>query len=328
MNWSQISAGFKGLQNCFVRKPLTTAFSLSFAVHLALFGGWKIGDKLGWWKHQATWLMDITKKKTKPDTLLAKVIPSPKAVPAMAEIPMVFVEVDPSTVTQEKPQDTKYYGAHSSIASNPDPKNETSKPKIDGQQEKMVRLQDVPKPGPQPLQPSPPPQPQKTEPQPKQDPGTTYRKPEDKNTLDANQPKAEKTRTLAKAMENNPALTGQKMRQEGGVNRRGHASFDVLGSAFGAYDAAIIAAVQQRWYDLLDNTPFTHNPGKVQIEFHLNVDGSVSEVHLLDNEVGVNLAGLCQRAIMDPAPFGPWPEDMKRKVGNSFREILFTFYYE
>jgi hypothetical protein len=321
MIWSYTWAELKGLREWLVRNPLTTAFSLSFAVHLALFGGWKIGDKLGWWKHQATWLLEITKKKHKPDTRLVKLTP-PKAPPRGQEIPMTFVEVDPSTAALEPPKDSKYYGAHSSLAANPDPKIETQIPKIDGKQEKMVRLENVPKPGPQPLQPTPPPK----ETKPREAPGDTYRKPDDKSTqINA---KPEKTRTLAKAMERNPSLAGQKLRQDGGVSRRGHASFDVIGSAFGAYDAAVIAAIQQRWYDLLDNTPFTHRTGKVQLEFHLNVDGSVTELRMLDNDVGENLAGLCQRAIVDPAPFGPWPEDMKKKVGKDFREVLFTFYYE
>lgn len=328
MIWSLICGQARGLRGWFVRKPLTTAFSLSFAVHLALLGGWKIGDKLGWWKHQATWLLEITKKHPKANARMAKLTPPKNAPPKGQEIPLTFVEVDPSTSVKEPPKDAKFYGAHSSVAANPDPKLDTQTPKLDGKQDKMVRLENVPKPGPQPLQPSPPPEP-KPETKPKEEPGDNYRKPSDNSTeINAGQKKPEKTRTLEQAMARNPKLVGQKMRQEGGVGRRGHASLDVIGSAFGAYDAAIIAAIQQRWYDLLDNTPFTQRTGKVVLEFHLNIDGSVTEVHMVENEVGENLAGLCQRAIVDPAPFGQWPEDMRKKVGKDYREVLFTFYYE
>jgi hypothetical protein len=316
MIWTFIWAGLRAFRERAVRNPLTTAFSLSLAVHLALFGGWKIGDNLGWWKHQATWLLEITKKHKKPDAL-AKLL-QPKMAPSRQEIPLTFVEVDPSIATLEIPKDAKYYGAQSSKAANPDPKLETLIPKFDGKQEKMVRLENVPKPGPLPLQPSPPPA--KEDPKPKEDPGDIYRKP--------NEDKPQKTRTLEQAMARDPKLVGQKMRQEGGVGHRGRASLDVIGSAFGAYDAAIIAAIQARRYNLLDNTPFTQRMGKVVLEFHLNVDGSVTELHMVENEVGENLAGLCQRAIADPSPFGQWPEDMRKKVGKDYREVLFTFYYE
>src|SRR5207249_3125999 len=45
---------------------------------------------------------------------------------------------------------------------------------------------------------------------------------------------------------------GDKMKQDGGVKRRSlRSSLDVLGTSFGAYDAKIIYAVQNRWDELL-----------------------------------------------------------------------------
>ena len=37
---------------------------------------------------------------------------------------------------------------------------------------------------------------------------------------------------------------------------------------------------------------------------------------------------LCQRAVLDPAPFEKWPSDMRRIIGSDRREVRFTFYYE
>ena len=44
------------------------------------------------------------------------------------------------------------------------------------------------------------------------------------------------------------------MKQDGGVKRqRLSPSLDTRATPFGEYDAALIAAVQSRWYDLLDH---------------------------------------------------------------------------
>ncbi len=315
--WTEIRAA----QYWTGRNPLVTAFSLSIAVHLTLFGAYRMGERLGWWKHQATWLLNLGKKQKRAASELAKLLQQRMAVQARQEIPLTFVEVDPALSVPEPPKDAKYYGAHSAKAANPDPVMESTIPKIDGRQEKIVRTEDVPKPGPQPLQPSLPPEPKEV-PKPKED------RKEGIAEMGTGQPVHERPRTLAKAREQRNMLAGQKMKQDGGVQRRGHLSLDVVGSPFGAYDAAIIAAIQQRWYDLIDSTQFPQRSGKVVLEFRLSYDGRVTDMVMKDNEVGELLALLCQRAIMDPSPFGKWPDDMRRMVGKNYREVLFTFYYE
>ena len=106
------------------------------------------------------------------------------------------------------------------------------------------------------------------------------------------------------------------------------ASFDVKATPFGAYDAALIEAVTQRWYDLLDSQQFAMDrTGKVTLRFHLNNNGSITEMIVLENTVGDLLGYVCQKAISDPAPFAPWPAEMRQMVEKSYREITFTFYY-
>ena len=70
-------------------------------------------------------------------------------------------------------------------------------------------------------------------------------------------------------------------------------------------------------------SPFRH----VSIQFKLGADGSVTEIATAENTVSETLALLCYRAIHDPAPFEKWSEEMRRMVGESFRRIQFTFYY-
>jgi protein TonB len=125
------------------------------------------------------------------------------------------------------------------------------------------------------------------------------------------------------------ALAGEKMKQDGGVRRqRVVPSYDVTASPFGAYDQAIISAVQDRWYALLDERGFAGaQTGRVMLRFHLNADGSVTQMKIVENTVDFTLALICQSAIRDPAPFAPWPSEMRKEIGADYREVTFAFYY-
>lgn len=119
------------------------------------------------------------------------------------------------------------------------------------------------------------------------------------------------------------------MQQSGGVRRYSIAEgLDVKAMPFGDYDGAIIAAIQQRWYGLLDERDYARGyTGKVVLTFRLNADGRVTEMRVQENEVSDILALICQRAVLDPAPFAPWPSDMRRMIGADFREVRFTFHH-
>jgi hypothetical protein len=68
--------------------------------------------------------------------------------------------------------------------------------------------------------------------------------------------------------------------------------------------AAFMEAVTQRWYDLLDSQQFAlDRSGKVTLRFHLNYDGTITDMQVLENTVGDLLGYVCQKAINDPAPF-------------------------
>jgi hypothetical protein len=44
-------------------------------------------------------------------------------------------------------------------------------------------------------------------------------------------------------------------------------------------------------------------------------------------ELGI-LTYMCKAAVLDPAPYEHWPNDMRRTIGSDKREVRFTFYYE
>lgn len=292
-----------------VRNPLAAALAISLAIHLTLFGTWRIGKHLGWWSHQATWLLNLKKRIVR---VSAKQMPPRQQV----EIPLTFVEVEPAVVTAEAPKDTKFYGVANTKAANPEVKVEAAKPKVDGKQTEVVKTETTPRFNPQPLQPSPQPQPAKPAPKPKEEPGDLVTIP----------PAKERVRTLAAAKQQKN-IAGEKIRQDGGVKRRGQVALDVKATAFGAYDAAFIAAVQKRWFDILDTTSFTQRPGKVVLEFRLKYDGAIMEMRQSQTEVGEVLALVCQKAVLDPAPYAPWPRDMRATFTSGYRDVKFTFIY-
>jgi hypothetical protein len=122
-------------------------------------------------------------------------------------------------------------------------------------------------------------------------------------------------------------LAGAPMRQEGGVARRARVTLDVKATPFGTYDQAVIAAIQKRWYDLLDETSVVPRTGKVVITFRLHSDGRITNLQVVEEDVGDILTVLCRRGISDPSPFAPWPSEMRRVVGRDYRDLRFTFFY-
>lgn len=322
------------------------AFALSLSFHFLLFVTIELGQKVGLWK--ISLLSEVLPKN--PARQLSRNQPPPQR-----EVPVVFIEVDPAQATPDPPPEAKFYSSQNSRATNPDPKIETGTPKISGSQEKVARTIDRPRSQPAPLQPAPaPPPPEVKEPEPAQPtpeptppagetPGElAMAKPSLRPDLTPNPrpiepiekelPKPrQRPRRIAEALRQQPnaGLVGEKMKQDGGVRRFSIAEgLDVKATPFGSYDAAIIAAIQQRWFDLLDQRDFSRNhSGKVVLTFRLNSDGRITDLRITENEVNDILALLCQRAVQDPAPYQPWPSDMRRLIGADYREVRFTFHY-
>jgi outer membrane biosynthesis protein TonB len=253
-----------------------------------------------------------------------------RARQAEENTPLMFVEVLPEQATVEAPKQAEFYSTANSQAANPEAEVETNVPKIDGPQDKVMRTVENLQPRVENLQPAPqaPPEELTAEPVP---PGNST--PERAGDLafvrpaPANEQTERKRPTrVAQVRPQSTLLAGQRMRQDGGVKRRGHVSLDAKATPFGAYDAAIIASIQQRWYDILDEGGSTRS-GKVGVEFRLHHDGRVTDLRVVDQDVGELLTLFCRRAISDPAPFAPWPMEMRQMVGRDYRDVRFTFYY-
>lgn len=304
----------------FEMERLGYALALSLLLHLLSWGGYEIGKKFGWWQplHWPAWLQHAK-----------KITPFPLAA-VNQEQPLEFVTVDQPS--PEAPKNAKYYSSQNSRAADLEGNHETDTPKLNGRQTDAPKVEDVLRPQ---FSKSPPATPAKpVEQQPEQRNSAansgdlTLGKPNHSPSQESQQP-PERPRTVRAALAQMNRMPSVMMHQDGGARRRALSpSLDALGTTFGAYDAAVVEAVQQRWDDLLDSGSFAQDrSGRVTLRFHLNYDGTISDMQVVDNTVGELLGYVCQQAITDPAPYAKWPEDMRREIAANFREITFTFYY-
>ncbi len=297
---------------------VAVALLLSLVAHLGVWGGYELGKKRDWWRqvHPPAWLHLAAKKKSPPPTAV------------QSSEPEIFVDV--THADAEAPAQAKFYSNKNSRAANPDT-GDANVPKLNGKQKDVPKTEDAPQ-----LvksQPAAPPQSQTAPQEPAEKPqprGDLFPlKPTAKSVTQQPPQQPERPRTLRQALAQRDQLPGQMMQQSGGVARHQlWSSLDAKATPFGDYDRAIIEAVTQRWYDLLDSHHYAEDrKGKVTLRFKLKPDGTIIEMQPLENNVGELLGYLCQEAIEEAAPFGKWPPDMVRMIGANYREITFTFYY-
>lgn len=155
-------------------------------------------------------------------------------------------------------------------------------------------------------------------------------KPEQTPTKAASQASAPRPRTIKEAMarRNLQSLPGNNTNQNGEVKRRLElCSFDAKATPFGAYDAAMVEVISQRWYALLDERSYTNaTPGKVVLKYRLHSDGKITDLEVAVNTVSDQLSLVAQKAVTDPAPYAAWSAEMRGTCGE-VRTLQFTFYY-
>ncbi len=275
--------------------------------------------------------------------------------------PTIFVDAPPSQASEEKPEETPYYSTIDALAGDNSSEDSMEQPAIDGNQDKVLKTADTPPsvavaatvsaageeaPQTQSLRPAAASQPIREE-------GSTalaIRKedgeapPQELMDLLPNFPlvpaafppvepesplKRERPRTVAQAREQQSALVGEKMRQEGGTKRFTlEPTLDLLKTPFGDYDAAFIRTVDYRWRTLLDRSPTIRNArGKVVLKFQMKADGSIANLEVIEDTAGALQSHACRQAVREPAPYRQWPEDMRRLIGKDRREVQFSFFY-
>ncbi len=330
------------------------------------------------------WVRQVVTPKpeeVKPDPLHPDL--KPKATLAQSEeeveIPLTFIEVDPSLVSKEAPKQTKFYSTDNTLAGNPHPpKPGATQPRIDGQREELARTMDVARAAPVPPAPTPPPTPPETvptpavvptpeikpqparpvqervepsppgglkpgetqiakinpqavveRPQPRRDPRPELPAQPEVAAQPELQPHRQPIKRLDDARQQKGIIVSEKMKQDGGIpNFQIESSLDVKASPYGNYDRLLIAAIQNRWYALLDEHHFAfERSGKVVLKFKLRSDGSVTDISQVESQVGDIWSFICESAVLTQSPYAKWPSEMRRLVGTDSREITFTFHY-
>ncbi len=376
-----------------MRDPLVVALCLSLSLHFLFYGIYRAGNAFGWWDVSVPFLQNLLQKMNVAIVDPEKIAEALRQQQELAEqeMPMMFVDVMPDQASTEVPENAKYYGALNSQAANTDADASSDIPKIDGEQEQIVKTVDVaqnsiqtpvvPVPpaeeaveeeqeviNPDELHPAPAEQPEEKtgEETPAEIAEADVEKPGSPNKLEIPQPTTPKPgdlafhevrpqpvkgdgapeqgkpetvekpkprpRTLAQARKELPqtaSIAGEKMKQEGGVDRRNLVpSMDTLGTPFGVYDSWFIAQVQTRWFFLLEQNSYAYNwAGHVKVSFRLYYDGRVTDFKFDENNSGEIQGLLCQKAVIDNVPYRQWPTDLRRLVDKDYRELRFTFYY-
>jgi hypothetical protein len=336
---AQNSAEFRAGQ----RRLFVAIFAISISLHVAAWSFYQFGSRHGWWtrSHIPNWFQQQLAKLPAPllkPKLLAKALQ-----PQQKSVPTIFVDVTQPSVEPPK-KETHFYGTADAQAANAEIKNKSELPNIDGRQDKVPRTVDAEKSPAKPLEPSPP-KPkseeaqteQKPRPKESQPPGDlAILRPQDVTRRDTGKSANEKGEAATEThprprklseVKNNAALRSDKMNQSGGVNKLAlSSSFDVKKSVFGDYDREFIDAVQQRW-DYLFEQIHTFHEGRVVLEFQLHYDGRISDMKVVETNVGELLTVICEKAILDPAPYAKWPMEMRREVQKDHRDVTFTFHY-
>ena len=338
------------LRTHWAKNPVAVAFAISILAHLLLLGAWEGGQRLGLFDSRASLFSKAVAVPLNP-VELAKRQAEELENQAMREIPLTFVDVDPSHAVTEAPANAKYYSSASTQAANPDPADkDLENPRVEGRETPVIKTTQ-PRSVAVPLQPAfaQPEEETTSVEEPNPAPLEVPKSGEKAGELsmakagliesplrgqsEKNNPQTERKqrpRTLAQARQNTPSnqLRGEQSKIDGGVRRPGATRLDVKGSPFGAYDAAFIDAVEQRWNALLNEMNYSFEQrGTVVVKFNLKSDGSILGMTVVQENTGPVLSLICQRAIRDPAPYAKWPGDMRRMIGSDLREITFTFYY-
>ena len=113
-----------------------------------------------------------------------------------------------------------------------------------------------------------------------------------------------------------------------GTSNIGPIAYDAKWHSYGEYLKRLIESVQFRWENLLISSK-TYPPSgtTVTVKFILNDQGDIAEIAKVENHSTEHGMRACISAIRDPAPYGPWTDDMKAVLGSQ-QELTFTFYYQ
>jgi len=95
-------------------------------------------------------------------------------------------------------------------------------------------------------------------------------------------------------------------------------------SPISRYDEGFERSIRKNWLASLHGK---QRAGEIVLQFNLTSDGRITDMKVIKDSVGNGQSWICVQAVRASVPYPPWPADMARMVGASFRVIELTFYY-
>jgi hypothetical protein len=132
---------------------------LSLIIHLALFATIELSNRFDLWRFTPmAFLARLLGAAPRPAESSPASASAAAIEPEAREVPMIFVDVDPSQATVETPPDTPFYSPVNSLAADPDPVDDQAQPRLDGKQDKVLKTLATERGAAIPLQPASPPE--------------------------------------------------------------------------------------------------------------------------------------------------------------------------
>ena len=90
-------------------------------------------------------------------------------------------------------------------------------------------------------------------------------------------------------------------------------------------------AVVRQWHSISDvfaEQGFVQQHGQVTLQFRLSSDGLITNVKVIQSTTKTVQTLMCEKAVLDPAPYGRWTTTMRDQIGADHQELRFTFVYD
>ena len=130
---------------------------------------------------------------------------------------------------------------------------------------------------------------------------------------------------LVKTVQARPAILAEN---KFGTTNIGNIAVDARWSNYGQYLQKMIETVQIQWERIIISQKANPvNGSRVTVKFIMDDQGRIERIVAVDTTANEVATAACVSGISDPAPYGPWTDDMKAVLG-SHQEMTFTFYYQ
>jgi len=99
-------------------------------------------------------------------------------------------------------------------------------------------------------------------------------------------------------------------------------------AVFALHDSRFFSSITNRWYILLRPIGGKQiQNGTVVLKFNLHDDGKITDLKVAKNTTTQLLASICQKAVLEIAPYEIWTPEMLKAQGQPYRTITFSFHY-